>query len=549
MSVTPHQINQWLTATEGERLEFKEAKQRYDFEELTDYCTAMANEGGGHILLGVTNGRPRRVVGSQAFAQPERTRNGLIERLHLRIGVEEVQHPDGRVLVFDVPPRAMGVPVQSHGVYWMRSGDSLVPMSEDRLRAVFAESGHDFSADVCRDGTLTDLDPKAVAEFRRRWIAKSGNESLATLSDEQLLTDAEVLVNARPTYAALVLFGTRYALGQYLAQAEVVFEYRSSDASGPAQDRREFRQGFFSFYDELWNLINLRNDVQPYQDGLFVLNIRTFAERSVREAILNAVSHRNYQLGGSIFVRQYPRRLEVVSPGGFPTGITVENLLDRQNPRNRRIADVFSKCGLVERSGQGMNLMYEESIRESKPVPAFAGTDAYQVSLTLHGTVQDPNFVRFLERVGKERLATFSTQDFLILDYVKREGAVPDECRLRLQYLLDQGVVEPVTRGKFVLSRRFYGLIRGKGVYTRKRGLDRETNKTLLEKHVTDNQTEGSPLQDLLQVLPSLSKNQVQSMLRDLKAEGRIHCVGNTRSGRWYPGPTDASGIAAEDDQ
>src|SRR5262249_38321348 len=193
--------------------------------------------------------------------------------------------------------------------------------------------------------------------------------------------------DGRLTYAALILFGSHRALGRFLSQSEVTFEYRSSDASGPAQARKDYRVGFFSFYDDLWNSINQRNDLQHYQDGLFVLDISTFSERPIREAILNAVSHRDYQLGSNVFVRQYPRRIEITSPGGLPYPITLENILDRHSPRNRRIADVFLKCGLVERSGQGMNMIFEESIRESKPLPDFTNTDRYQVSITLHGTM------------------------------------------------------------------------------------------------------------------------------------------------------------------
>ena len=282
-------------------------------------------------------------------------------------------------------------------------------MSEERLRKIFAESGHDFSADTCPDATSADLDPNAIEDFRRRWKAKASKaddaplaERLSTLSHEQLLTDAEAIAGGGLTYAALILFGTRQAVSRHLAQAEVVFEYRSSDASGAAQERKEYRQGFFGYYDDLWERINKRNDKQEFQEGLFVTPIATFNERPVREAILNAVSHRNYQLAGSIFIRQFARRLEIDSPGGLPLGITLENILDRQNPRNRRIAEILTKCGLVERSGQGMNLIYEDLIKQSKPSPDFARTDQYQVGLTLHGTVQDPAFVRFVEKVGKE---------------------------------------------------------------------------------------------------------------------------------------------------
>ena len=162
------------------------------------------------------------------------------------------------------------------------------------------------------------------------------------------------------------------------------------------------------------------------------------------------------------FVRQYPRRLVLESPGGFPVGITQENILDRQSPRNRRLADIFSKCGLVERSGQGMNLMFELSIQESKPTPDFTGTDQYQVVLNLNGEVQDPSFLQFLQKVGRETLELFSTADFLLLDYVHRERKIPKQLQGRLQALVEKGVVERSGRGrgvKYTLSRRYYEMV------------------------------------------------------------------------------------------
>ncbi len=527
-----------LSSKEGEFLEFKEAKENFHFETLVKYCAALANEGGGKIVFGVTDNRPRKVVGSLAFKQPERTRAGLIDQLYLNIDFSIVDHPDGRVLIFHVPSHPVGKPVKYKGIYWQRQGDSLIAMSEDRLRNIFAEAGHDFSADICASATINDLDPVAIENFRQRWIKKSGNEGLSTFNQEQLLNDSEALVDGRITYAALILFGTKKAIGQHLAQSEVVFEYRISAASGPAQQRMEFRQGFFSFYDELWNLINLRNDIQHFQSGMFVLDIPTFSERTVREAVLNAVSHRNYQLGGNIFIRQQPRQLTLESPGGFPVGITTQNILDRQLPRNRRISDIFARCGLVERSGQGMNLMFELSIQESKPMPDFTGTDQYQVILNLNGEVQDPHFLQFLEKVGRETLDLFSTADFLLLNHIHRENRVPDQFQNRLQWLVERGVVERFGRGrgvKYILSRRYYRMVDEKGTYTRKKGLDRETNKTLLLKHIRENRDSGSRLKELLQVLPALSKDQVQKLVAELKKEKRIYMTGSTKAALWYP--------------
>ncbi|MGE3821137.1 MAG: ATP-binding protein, partial [Isosphaeraceae bacterium] len=454
-------LEEWMRGKEGEHLEFKEARSRFDFELLAKYLCALANEGGGRIILGVTDSRPRRVVGTKAFDQPERTRKGLCERIPLAIDYDEIPHPDGRVLVFLTPGRPVGIPIKYDGRYWMRKEDSLVEMSEEKLRRIFAESGHDFSADLCPGLSTSQLDPIAIEDFRQRWIAKARKVEdqalvgrLASLTTDELLTDAEALVDGQITYAALILFGTAGALGRHLAQAEVVYEYRSSDQSGPAQDRQEYRRAFFSHYDELWTKVNLRNDKQDFQDGLFVHPIPTFNERPVREAILNAVSHRDYRLGGSIFIRQFPRRLEIDSPGGLPHGITVENVLDRQNPRNRRIAEIFTRCGLVERSGQGMNLIFEELIKQGKPVPDFARTDDYQVGLTLHGTVQDPAFIRFVEKVSREKSVVLGTHDWLILASAARGERLPRNSENRAARLLDLGLIERIKSRSYMLSRK-----------------------------------------------------------------------------------------------
>ena len=416
----------------------------------------------------------------------------------------------------------------------MRSGDGLRPMTPDKLKRIFEESGPDFSAELCAGARVADFEPLAIRRLREMWSRKSGNHALTRVPVEQLLTDAELVVDGRVTYAALILLGSRPALGRHLPQAEVIFEYRSSDASIAYQQREEYRQGFFLFHDDLWEKINLRNEVQHHQEGLFVWDISTFNEQVVREAVLNAVSHRDYRLAGSVFVRQFPKRLEIVSPGGFPTGISVENILWRQLPRNRRIAEVFSRCGLVERSGQGANRMFEGSIKESKRPPDFSGTDEYQVSVALHGEVQDPRFLRFLEQIGRETLASFTTEDILALDLVHREEPIPQVLRPRLGVLRERGVLEVTGRGRgvrYLLSRRLYGFLGRMGTYTRKRGLDRAANKALLLKHLENFKQAG--IKEFEEALPGLTRGQIHSLLRGLRGERLIRRVGAKRGSKW----------------
>ncbi len=541
------ELEAWMKAKEDEHLEFKEAKSNFDFGKLTRYCAALSNEGGGRMILGVTNQRPRRVVGTRAFGELERTKAGLVEKLRLRIDAEEIAHPDGRVVVFHVPPRPIGMAVQVDGAYWMRAGEDLVPMTPDMLKRIFEEAGPDFSGEVCPDASMADLDPAAIDAMRAMWRRKSGNKALESLSAEQLLADAELVTEGKVTYAALVLLGTDQALRRVFPQAEVILEYRPNELPGPAQQRKEYRRGFFLVLDDLWNTVDLRNEVQHFRDGFVVWDIRTFSEIVVREAILNAVSHRDYRLAGSVFVRQYPRRLEIVSPGGFPAGITLENILWRQAPRNRRIAEVLQRCGLIERSGQGVNLMFEESIKESKPTPDFSDTDEHQVAVTIRGEVQDPQFLKFLEKVGKERLASFTTRDLLVLDAVNRGEPVPEALKNRLPNLIEEGIVERVGRGKYILSRRFYTFIGKRGVYTRKKGLPRRANKALLLEHIKENP--GCQLQELTQVLPQLSYRQVQDLLRELKREELVYSMGKTKAGRWFPGPAPANATAGGADK
>jgi len=542
-------LERWLTDPEGECLEFKEAKTQFDSEKLTRYCVALANEGGGRIILGVSDKLPRHVVGTKAFRDLAALKRDQSQRVRLRIDATELAHGDGRVLVITVSSRPIGSPIEYRGAYWMRRGEDLVPMSPDVLKTIFDEAQPDYSAVVCPDASLDDLDATGIDKLRSLWFQSSGNAALKTLPQMQLLEDAELVVGGQITFAALIMLGTHKGLGLHLPQAESVFEYRSTDGSVGYQQRNEFRRGFLAYLDELWELIALRNEVHLYQDGLFRREVATFNEAAVREALLNALAHRDYRLGGSIFIRQYSSRLEIVSPGGFPPGITIDNLLWRQLPRNRRVAEVMAKCDLVERSGQGANLMFETCIKESKPLPDYSDSDEYQVSVVLSGEVQDENFLRFLERIGQETLASFGTDDFLVLDAVHRDKPIDNRMKARLPRLVNLGVLETKGRGRgtrYLLSERFYRLADKRGAYTRRKGLDRETNKALIMKHIQRNKRDGSPLRDLRDVLPALSRQQIQRLLTELKEEGRIHAEGRTRGARWYPGKLDTQGAKNE---
>jgi ATP-dependent DNA helicase RecG len=548
MTAIPPKLQQILDGVEGEHCEFKEWKTKDDFDGLTQYACAIANEGGGKIVLGVADKRPRQIVGTQVWPQIEVTRKSLNQRIHLTTHWEEFRTIDGRVLVITVPRHPFGLPASWDGRSWIRENDSLVPLSESRRKVIWEEIGRDFSAEPCPGLSMAELNPLALDTFRNAWVdslrarrEQSGQldaERIEGLSHEQMLRDTELLLaDGTLVNAALILFGTRQAVRKHLAQAELVYEYRNTAVTGPADLRYEYQEGFFAWHEILWKQVNEpgRNPRQSFQSGLSVHQLPSFAERPVREALLNAVCHRDYLLGNSIFIRHTPTSLTIESPGGLLPQVTVETLLDRQAPRNRRLAEVFQRCGMVERSGQGMNVIYEDAITSAKQLPT-ADAAPYQFTLTLHGVIQDLAFLSYLERVGQEKVRLYDTAHLLVLDSVRRESPLPEALKPLADRLVADGLLERVSRGRgsrLILSRAFSHAIGDSAAYTRRKGLDQEESKLLLLKHLNHKGEKGALLEELSEVLQSKSKRQVQHLLRLLAKEGKAMPPRRGRGGLW----------------
>lgn len=534
MPITKQQFENWLSKKEKENLEFKEAKKQYDFKTMMKYCCAIANERGGYFILGVTDKFPRVVVGTEAFKNFNEIKKNLLDAFHLRFEIEEFYYQEKRILIFTIPSRPIGVPISYDGRYWMRVNESLEIMTPDQIRNIINEAQNDFSAQSCEGATIDDLNELATSIFKMLWSKKANNPSILQAPLEQLLIDSELLVDGKLNYASLVLLGKKESLGKYLPNSEIVFEYRNSGSSIESQQREDFRIGFFAIQSKLWDLINLRNEVQHVQDGLFIRDIPNFNEEVIREALLNAVTHRDYSLQGSVFIRQFPNLLEIENPGSFPAGVTPENILYKQNPRNRRIAEVFQKCGLVERSGQGADKMFRRSIEEAKPLPDYSRSDAFSVVLKLEGEIQDIQFLKFFERVSQEKKVNWTISDLILLELI-RKGNRPDTSQHdAVKRLTDQGFVELIGRGKgvrYILSKKFYTFLGEKGTYTRKKGLGSEEKKALILKHLNEN--DKGTILEFEQILTSLNRNQIHKLLKSLKKEEKIEFIGSRKFGYW----------------
>ena len=167
---TLEQFEKWLSRNEGIALEFKEAKNGLDAKQtLPDYCAALANEGGGKLILGVDD--KGKVVGTKAFQGTDnKLAHELFTKIKIRVDVEEFLHEDGRVLIFHVPGRQVGQRVKSTGkyLYPMRMGDSLAEMDDQKTRQIFNETQPDFTAGVFAGLAMDDLYQPAIEIFRQK---------------------------------------------------------------------------------------------------------------------------------------------------------------------------------------------------------------------------------------------------------------------------------------------------------------------------------------------------------------------------------------------
>lgn len=524
--LSDNEIFDLLNIKENSNLEFKKAEDSFSFDKLCGYSVAIANEHGGYLILGITDKIPRKIIGTKAFPDISKTERALYDRLHLRIDITEYFLEDKRIVVANIPSRPIGKPLELNGKYLMRVGESLLPMSSEQIEKIHKEKILDYSAEICESATMDDLSEEAIEAFRNLWFKKSQNKKLLSLPVQQLLKDAELIYDDKVTYAALILLGKKYSIGRFISNNEIIFEYRNKEEQITHSQRIDFRDAFFNIYDKVWDTINLRNEVEHIQEGLFIRDIPNFNEEVVRESILNAICHRDYTLTGSTFIKQFPHRLIIESPGGFLPGINPGNIIYQHSPRNRRIAEAFQKCGLVERSGQGADKIFEKSISEGKAKPNYSGSDSYKVKLVLNGQVKDKQFIRFLEKISEDKNKFLSIDELLILDDIREGIPISDSSKDLLENLKSIGVIEVHGRGKgskYILSQKYYEYINKKGIYTRKRGLDSIEKRELILKHLRQNKKASRD--EVNQIFPNLTRDQVYNLLRRLKKENLIEFI------------------------
>lgn len=436
-------LNRLLAKAENEVLEFKEANDNFSSDRIGEYFSALSNEANlrgrpaGWLVFGV-NDKSRNVVGTDYRSHQERL-NGL--KMQITQGTEpsatfrdihELQHPDGRVLIMEIPAAPHGIPIAWKGHYYARSGESLVPMGLDKQDEIRRQTAdHDWSAAIVHDATFDDFDPEAVEHARQAFAKKYGHRiphgEIAEWSVEEFANRAKVTINGQITRTALLLLGKAEAAAK-LSPFPARMTWR---LIGQEDAYEHFDPPFLLNTSLLFQRIrNIKLRLLP-QDQLLPEEVSKYDQQVVLEALHNCIAHQNYSRNGRIVVTEFPDRLVFENLGTFFEGKPDDYVRNAHTPlryRNPFLVRTMVELNMIDTMGYGIRRMHNSQAKRYLPLPDYDLSNKRSVKLTIHGGVVDPAYTRMLiTRTDLE------FTDILALDRVQKKLSIPDDAVRRLR--------------------------------------------------------------------------------------------------------------------
>jgi ATP-dependent DNA helicase RecG len=498
------------------------------------YVVAFANEGGGMLVLGMADKAPHDVVGSD-FGQGKvgALEDETYSRLGIRVRMEELYENGLRVLIVHIPSRPVSKTMKFEGVPLMRVGESLRNMSDEEMFAILSEQEPDFSAKICDSISIAELDEAAIKKMKESYARKQKNPGFLQLSTEQVLTDLKLLENGKLTYAALILLARKEVIHAKLPQSKTIWEFRNSEAQIHHDSREVIDEPLFIAIDSIWKLINqpTLNKKYPVQSGAYIFDLYDFNEEVIREAVLNAIAHRDYTITSEAVVKQYPSKIIINNPGGFPKGVTIENILTvSSTPRSRLMTEILEKTGLVERSGQGVDKIFSITLSEGKAEPDYINSDMFQVSLILKTEIFDKAFHVFVSQYqNSEKEPKLGVEQIITLCKI-RNGISQNLKAETVRQLEKSGLIEKVSghTNRYTLSQEYHALVND-GLKIGKRYIVKEIELVLLA--LQGNTLKIGDLQEILK--NSLSRNQISYLKMKMMEDNVLKVVGRIKGARY----------------
>lgn len=409
----------------------------------------------------------------------------------------------------------------------------------------------DPSSAVLPGATWDDLDPLEFERARQLIEHERGDENLAELADIEL---ARVLGCVGPdgdgnsvTLGGLLLFGREEALLRLVPTHEVAFQVIEGEA---VQVNEFMRWPLLRVSEALFERFAARHHEEELMLGMFRVPVPEYDPRGYREALHNALIHRDYARLGTVVVQWHADSIEVSNPGGFPEGVTLDNLLVvPPTPRNPRLADAFKRLGLVERTGRGVDIIFGGCLRYGRPAPDYSRTTDTAVQLSVPGGPPHLQFAQVAIEHGNRRQRNLTAEELLVLHEAWTQRRLTAStaasvtqrsetaARSIVESLVEAGLLEAKgeTRGRvYHLSAAVYRALGEPSAFVRTRGFDDAQARQMTLQYV---RAHGSITRRQVEELCRISRNQAQYRLRGLVADGELRMVGRGKNTAYVPGP------------
>jgi ATP-dependent DNA helicase RecG len=537
---------------ENEVVEFKEANNDYNKNKIGQYFSALSNEANlnnlqcGWLVFGVRN-RDRKIVGTDY-----RDTQGL-ERLKQEISdnttgglsfieiYEVYPKVDGeqkRVIMFQIPAAATGIPTGWNNHYYGRNGESLSALSiveQDKIRS---QEKRDWSKQIVKGATIEHLDKEAISLAREKYKEKMKKphiiEAVDAMSDEEFLIKTKLIINGQITNAALLLLGNEDYDNYFESTPEA--SWRLYDSKGNIKDYEILKIPYITLSDRLFSKIrNLTYRYMPNQLTLFPTETMQYDSWTLHELINNSIAHSDYTIGGRIYLNELEDEIVLTNPGSFiPGDIEATLKLNYTAPfyRNQLLSETMVKFNMIDTQSMGIRKVFKIQQEKFFPLPDYDFSVPQQVGVTVYGKILDENYTKVL----------FKNQDFdletvFLIDRVQKNKPIDKEA---IKHLRKLGVIEGRAPGLYI-SAQVAESMDQKAQYVKNKAFDDEYYRMLILQYLSQfGKASKKEIRDLVKdKLPDVlddkqKENKLRNLLYDMSKKGLIvRDSDNFKDSRW----------------
>ncbi len=528
-------LNVLLQNSETEVLEFKEAKNDFDFRKLGKYFSALSNEANlfgkseAWIVFGVKN--DKTVVGTNYrvnIDSLQNLKNEIANKTSHRITFKEIYAmmvDEKRVVLFQIPSAPKGLPISFEGHYYGRDGESLSPLNLEEIERIRRQNtNEDWSIGICYGATIDDLSVEAIVKAREAYAKKNPKlaDDIPTWDDTTFLNKAKLTINGEITRTAILLLGKSES-EHYLTPAIAKISWILKDSDDMAKDYEHFSCPFLLSADAVFNKIRNLKYRYLMEGTLFPEEINSYDTYVIREALNNCIAHQDYTLSAKINVIESENSWLIFDNSGSFIPKNIKNVLTADAPskeyRNKFLAEAMENLNMIDTIGSGIIKMFKIQRKRFFPLPEY-DLNNNDVKLRIEGKVLDVKYANKLVQ-----MPNLSLEDIILLDKVQKKKLLSND---ETKYLREKSLIEG-KRPNLYISSQVASHTNQEDDYMRLKGIDDAYAKKIMIDYLKKfkKAKKSNFLKVLIDKLPdSLTdkqkENRIKNYLQELRIEGLI---------------------------